>query len=83
MAAPEIALLTPQRASANSPIEGTYMSRKVEGKRSITSIRLPVSLMKRVKIRCLLEDLKFNNYVAGLIEKDMERWKAPNPDALE
>ena len=81
MPAPEIALLTPQKATTNAPINGNL--RKIEDKRSITSIRMPVSLMKRVKIRCLLEDRKFNSYVLGLIEKDMEKWKAPNPNALE
>ena len=81
MPAPEIALLTPQKATANTPVNGN--PQKIEDKRSITSIRMPVSLMKRVKIRCLLEDRKFNSYVLGLIEKDMEKWKAPNPNALE
>lgn len=59
------------------------MSRKIEVERSITTIRLPAPLMKRVKMRCLLEDRKFNDYVAGLIEKDMEKWKAPNPSTMD
>lgn len=59
------------------------MSRKIEIARSMTSLRLPATLMKRVKLRCLLEDKKFNDYVAGLIEKDMESWKAPDTSAMD
>ena len=52
------------------------MSKKIDVERTQTSFRVPTGLLKDVKVRCALEDMKMNDYVLGLIEKDMKRWKA-------
>ena len=44
-----------------------------------TSFRIPSDLLKEVKVRCALEETKLNDYVLGLIEKDMKKWKTKNP----
>ena len=56
------------------------MSRKIEIERTHTSFRIPSDLLKQVKVRCVLDEMKANDYVVGLIEKDMKRWKAKNPN---
>ena len=44
-----------------------------------TSFRIPSDLLKEVKVRFVLEETKLNDYVLGLIEKEMKKWKTKNP----
>ena len=55
------------------------MSRKIEIERTQTSFRIPSDLLKEVKVRFVLEETKLNDYVLGLIEKEMKKWKTKNP----
>lgn len=54
------------------------MSERVEIDRKSTTVRFPPDMFKKVKIRCVMEDMSINEYVVKLVEEDMEEWAKKN-----
>ena len=40
-------------------------------------ILIPKDLHKRLQLRCVYQEISIQKYVAGLIERDMNRYKLP------
>ena len=53
------------------------LSREQRAKMRMVHILLPKDLHRRVRLRCVYEDKSIQDYVAGVIERDMRRWKEP------
>ena len=54
------------------------MSERVEIDRKSTTVRFPSDMFKKVKIRCVMEDMSINEYMVELVKKDMKEWSKKN-----
>ena len=52
-------------------------SKADRAKHRLVHILIPEKLHVRVRVRCAYQDRSIQDYVAGLIDSDMRRWKEP------